>query len=154
MDNGSLQTVEQEKFFVDNINNIEFFLKKLNINLLFESDYKPKDLSKFIARFPAEIVGVNYDIGNSASLGFVPDEEFEYYGDRIRNVHVKDRILGGSSVPLLTGHADFDAVFKCLFKVNYLGNFILQTARSDSQDHRSVLSRSKSITESLIAKYL
>lgn len=154
VDNGSLESCEQEKFFIDNINNLEFFLKRLNIQLLFESDYNPTDLSAFIDKFSTDTVGINYDIGNSASLGFSPSQELECYGDRVHNVHVKDRKYGGSSVPLLTGDADFDAVFKCLNKLNYTGNFILQTARSDSQQHQSVLSKYKAIVQGLVNKYL
>ena len=45
------------------------------------------------------------DIGNSASLGLNPLDEFEAFGDRILNVHVKDRVLGGTTVPLGLGNA-------------------------------------------------
>ena len=32
-------------------------------------------------------------MGNSASFGYDPDEEFFQVGKYIRNVHVKDRVL-------------------------------------------------------------
>ena len=47
-------------------------------------------------------VTVNYDTGNSASLGFDPVEEFKSYGHKITDLHIKDRLLGDASVPLGT----------------------------------------------------
>ena len=72
---------------------------------------------------------VNYDSGNSASLGYSPAEEFAAYGERVGSVHVKDRILGGSTVPLGTGNADFEVLSRCLNEIGYAGDFILQVAR-------------------------
>ena len=61
------------------------------VEIVFESDYPPERRSaRFIGRFP-ETVGINYDIGNSAALGFDAGQEIDAYGGRIRNVHVKDR---------------------------------------------------------------
>ena len=53
---------------------------------------KPSELLKFIKNFDANF-GVNYDTGNSASLGYDPSEEISVYGHRIINVHIKDRKL-------------------------------------------------------------
>jgi L-ribulose-5-phosphate 3-epimerase len=96
-------------------------------------------LARLIARLPVERFGINYDIGNSAALDFKPAEEFSAYGARVLNVHVKDRVLGGTTVPLKTGSADFDAVFAALAQKNYQGNFILQTARAAECNHSEVL---------------
>ena len=62
-------------------------MKNLGIIIVFETDYIPREVSRFIGRFPLEMFGVNYDIGNSAALGFDFQEEFGVYGDRILNVH-------------------------------------------------------------------
>ncbi len=139
VDNGSIKTLVQEQqlldFLLDNSNNLE----EKKIQILFESDYAPAKLGSFIEALPSEIFGINYDIGNSASFGFVPSEEFASYGTRIRNVHVKDRLFKGGSVPLTQGDADFSAVFKELEKIQYNGNFILQTARSQKGSHVDTL---------------
>ena len=68
-------------------------------------------------------------------MGFEPMEEFSAYGDRIMNVHVKDRELNGYTVPLGNGNANFPLVFKLLEEFSYKGNYILQTARSETGDH-------------------
>jgi L-ribulose-5-phosphate 3-epimerase len=77
---------------------------------------------------------VNYDSGNSSSLGFDVDEEFAAYGSFIGSVHIKDRQLGGSTVPLGQGDADFGKLARNLKTLPYRGDFILQVARDVSGD--------------------
>jgi len=76
-------------------------------------------------------ITVNYDIGNSAALGFNSDEELEAYGDRITDIHIKDRILGGGPVTLGEGDANFSKFFKKLKGCDYQGPFIMQAYRDD-----------------------
>ena len=76
-------------------------------------------------------VTVNYDIGNSASLGYDVEEELKSYGSRISDIHIKDRILGGSSVPIDTGNANFKIFFQLLNQFEYKGPFIMQAYRDD-----------------------
>ena len=73
--------------------------------IVFESDYTPIKLKNFIDQLSPESFGINYDIGNSASMGFDPIEEIETYGQRILNVHIKDRLFNGATVPLGSGDA-------------------------------------------------
>lgn len=116
------------------------------VQIVFESDYSSLDLLDFISKFDSRYFGVNYDIGNSASLGYSPKNEIESYGDWIKNVHVKDRVFGGSTVPLGEGSADFETVFGTLASINYAGNFILQTARSSTGDHVGVIEKYRDMT--------
>jgi L-ribulose-5-phosphate 3-epimerase len=146
VDNGRLDTLEQEDVLVAFLLEQQRFLSEHNLRVIFESDFIPAELSRFINRLPAEQFGINYDIGNSAALGYLPDEEFAAYGERIVNVHVKDRVLGGTTVPLTTGNADFDAVFAALFRIGYQGNFILQTARAIDENHAEVLATYRDMT--------
>lgn len=143
VDNGKIENLTQENLFVDVCLSMQSFLKNNQMFLIFESDYPPDKLSKFIDRFPSEQYGINYDIGNSAALGFNPLNEFDKYGDRIINVHVKDRILNGNTVPLGKGNADFNLVFDLLDKYSYKGNYILQTARSKENEHIKVINNYK-----------
>jgi len=141
VDAGAFESLTQEDEFVEFcISNISFF-EKLNIKVIFESDYPPEELARFIQRLPQETFGINYDIGNSAALGYDPKEEFAAYGKRILNVHVKDRALGGTTVALGSGDANFEEVFSELKKLNYSGNYILQTARASDGDHKFAIKK-------------
>ena len=75
---------------------------------------------------------INYDIGNSASLGYDPEEEFNAYGEKITDLHIKDRLLGKGPVPLGKGNADIPKIFKLLSKINYQGIVIFQAFRDDN----------------------
>ena len=66
-------------------------LKNLKIKIAFEIDKNPLEVSKFYSKFDRSIFGINYDMGNSASLDYNSDEEFDCYGSSILNVHVKDQ---------------------------------------------------------------
>ena len=110
-----------------------------NFKILLESDFNPAKLHEFICNLDLGSIGVNYDIGNSAALGYVPREEIALLAPWIFNVHIKDRPINGVTVPLGTGDANFSEVFTALQKINYSGNYILQTARSINDKHVEVL---------------
>ena len=105
-----------------------------DVELHLETSLGPDRFAELLERLPQATVKVNYDIGNSASLGYDPRGEFAAYGDRVGSVHIKDRITGGGTVPLGSGDADFPAVFECLRSRDYTGDFILQVARDTPGD--------------------
>ena len=76
-------------------------------------------------------ITVNYDIGNSAALGFDSSEELMAYGDRITDIHIKDRELGGGPIILGEGNANFEKFFDKLKEFNYEGPFIMQAYRDE-----------------------
>lgn len=153
VDNGRLESAEQEEALVAFLKNQAAFLALHELKVVFESDFAPVELARFISRLDPALFGINYDIGNSAALGFNPAEEIAAYGARIINVHVKDRVLGGTTVPLGTGSADFETVFSALTKFNFSGNCILQTARAADGDHAGVLSRYRDMTVAWLNRY-
>ena len=138
VDNGRLENSEQEKTLLKGLYLVEPDLRKYSVKIAFESDFPPDRLKDFIEQFSPENYGINYDMGNSAALGFDPKEEIKAYDHRILNVHVKDRLLYGNTVPLGQGNAEIPKVLEELDSIGYNGNFILQTARSDA-DHIGVL---------------
>lgn len=131
VDNSSLNGAESLDLFVKQIMKIIPRIEKDNINLSLETDLPPKPFVELLNRFQSPNITVNYDIGNSASLGFNPDEELSAYGDRISDIHIKDRVLNGGPVFLGSGDADFDKFFTKLKEFNYQGPFIMQAYRDD-----------------------
>ena len=139
VDNGKIDNPKQETILVNFLRKIYPLLQSNRMKILFESNFKPKRYLKFIKKFNHNFFGINYDIGNSASYGFNPKEEIDSYGKYIDNVHIKDRVYNGGTVPLGTGNADFLTVFKKLKQIKYKGNFILQGARSKNNQHVSII---------------
>lgn len=154
VDNGRLDNIEQENELVRFLESHERYFLLHKIKIAFESDYGANDLTRFINRLNPAVFGVNYDIGNSAALGFDPREELSKYGKRVINVHVKDRKLGGETVPLGSGNANFDIVFGELSQLGYQGNFILQTARANNEEHAKALSLYRHQTITWFKKYV
>jgi len=108
--------------------------KESGIEIHLETSLAPARFAELLSGLPDARLKVNYDSGNSSSLGYAPRAEFAAYGERVGSVHIKDRLLGASTVPLGTGDADFPALAECLRKVAYKGDFILQVARGASGD--------------------
>lgn len=153
VDNGGLDTRAQEDALVDFLLSQESRLQSCGVSVIFESDFVPSELARFIGRLPSGRFGINYDIGNSAALGFQPKDEFAAYGHRIKNVHVKDRVLGGTSVALGKGNAQFEIAFEQLALIGYQGNFILQTARAPDDRHSQTLCHFRDLTQGWMVRF-
>ena len=84
--------------FVNNIKPIIKTAENENINICLETDRLL--YLNMLDSICSKNIKVNYDIGNSAANGYDSDEEFEAYGYKITDLHIKDRLLGGGSVIL------------------------------------------------------
>ena len=114
------------------------FLKKIcseikdnDVNICLETDLPPQNFLSFINEINEPQIKINYDTGNSASLGYNFYEEFYLYGYLVTNIHLKDRKLNKGSVDLGSGDFGFKSFFKYLSGVRYKGIFILQAYRED-----------------------
>jgi hexulose-6-phosphate isomerase len=141
VDNGGMTNADEEAAVIEAFAGRADWLKAKGLAVVFECDYPPKKLADFIAKFPQGVFGINYDIGNSAALGYDSAEEIAAYFPRILNVHIKDRKLGGTTVPLGTGNARLAETISDLVRRGYRGFYILQTARAADGDHAGVLAR-------------
>lgn len=153
VDNGRLESRAHEDVLVEHLESLAGFLASHALRVVFESDFAPDELARFIDRLEPALFGVNYDMGNSAAAGFLVDEELAAYGHRVTNVHVKDRVFGGTTVPLGTGNVDFDSVFAALGRIGFRGSYILQTARAADGEHAAALNRYRDMTAGWMARH-
>jgi len=126
--------------------------EETGIELHLETSLSPSRFADLLARLPHPMLKVNYDSGNSASLGYHPGDEFAAYGERVGSVHIKDRVRGGGTVPLMTGDADFETLFECLKKVGYDRDFVLQVARGTVGDEVSWARRNREFVLERLAR--
>ena len=103
-----------------------------SVEVHLETALCPGEFAALLARLPHPFLKANYDSGNSASLGYDVALEIAAYGPRIGSVHIKDRLLGGGTVPLGTGDANLPALLAGLRAQSYSGDFVLQVARGPS----------------------
>jgi hexulose-6-phosphate isomerase len=150
VDNGAMSMPAEEEAVIVEFRQRAGWLRQSGLSVVFESDYPPHRLANFVAEFPEGQFGINYDIGNSAALGYDSAEEIAAYFPRILNVHIKDRLLGGSTVPLGTGNANLAATLADLVGRGYRGSYILQTARAADGDHAGVLAKYRDMAKDWI----
>src|SRR5260221_12615127 len=146
VDNGKIEKAEQEEALLRVLLERSASLGRQRVKIVFESDLPPAGLAQFIGKLPGELFGINYDIGNSASLGYDCTEEIAAYAPRILNVHVKDRLRGGTTVPLGTGAAELGKAIRLIESSGYAGQYILQTARAAGGDHAGALAQYRDMT--------
>jgi len=131
VDNSSVKTEEEKDLLVQSLKECLPKAKELRITISLEADLPPKELLELVQRFDNPSLKITYDSGNSSSLGYDSYEEISTYGKYLSNVHIKDRVLHGTTVPLGTGNADFDKLFRGLKEANYKGSFTFQSARQE-----------------------
>jgi L-ribulose-5-phosphate 3-epimerase len=131
VDHSSVRDLESQDLFIRAIEPFFSYLDEQNMNLNLETDLDPTAFKNLLNQIDSDRVTVNYDTGNSAGLGYDPEQEFAAYGDRITDIHIKDRVMNGFSVCLGQGSADFSKIFKCVQNYGYSGPFIMQAFRDD-----------------------
>jgi hexulose-6-phosphate isomerase len=132
VDHSSIKSETEKQEFIDVMQGAFKLAKDLDMKISLETDLPPISFKELLEDIGLDYIQANYDIGNSASLGFDPNTELEAYGNKILNVHVKDRLLGGTTVPLGTGSADIQGVFQKLNEIGYTGGITMQGARGEN----------------------
>ncbi len=115
------------------------------VELHLETDLGPDAFQQLLSALEHPLVRVNYDAGNSASLGYQPEDEFAAYGTRVGSVHIKDRQYGAGTVELGQGDTDFRSLRQQLIKYDYRGDFVLQVARGEPGDEARWLAEMASL---------
>jgi hexulose-6-phosphate isomerase len=62
-------------------------------------------------------------------------------------VHVKDRLLGGGTVALGSGQADFPTCFHLIRSAGFKGPFVLQAARDENISEVELARKNKQFIE-------
>ena len=71
-----------------------------------------------------------------------PENSINDITEFLGSVHIKDRLLGGSSVPLNDGVVNFKKVFKALNQIKFSGPLSYQIYRNMKTDNLSLLKQS------------
>jgi len=131
VDHSSVQDKSKRQRLQKKISKIIPKAEEYGVNLALETDLNPSLLGALLKNFKSRRVTVNYDTGNSAALGYNTAEELKAYGQKLTDIHIKDRKLSGGSVVLGAGDWDYNLFFMELKKINFKGHFIMQAFRDD-----------------------
>jgi hexulose-6-phosphate isomerase len=132
VDNSRIDSDAEETQVIEMLRRVLRHAEKADVELHLETSLDPKRFASLLVKLPHPYLKVNYDSGNSASLGYDVRDEIAAYGDRIGSVHIKDRIRGGGTVPLGTGNAEIPTLLSHLFRIGYWGDFVMQIARAEA----------------------
>ena len=131
VDESSIKACFENNQLIESFKKVMHIFEEFNIDASFELDLPPKDVITFIKNIDSENAKINYDTGNSASLGYSMHEELSTYGHLINDIHLKDRTLNGGPVLFGTGEADFRVLFDYIYKTKFSGPIIMQSYRDD-----------------------
>jgi hexulose-6-phosphate isomerase len=152
VDNAAIHNTDDEAAVITVLRQVLPTAEHLRIELHLETALGPQAFRALLDQLPSSLIKVNYDSGNSASLGYRSDDEFAAYGERIGSVHIKDRRYKGGTTTLGTGDADLPAVVRNLKAIEYRGDLILQVARGDTNDEVAWNRHNRQYIENLWAK--
>lgn len=147
VDESSLRSAQEVEGLLAVLRSAMPAAEQAGVELHLETDLKPADLGTVLEWVSYPLVRANYDIGNSAALGHDPVEELTLLGPWLGSVHVKDRVLGGGTVPLGTGAADFPTCFRLICAADFRGPFILQAAREEGLSEVELAIRNRRFVE-------
>lgn len=151
VDESSLKSESELEGLVQVLTSVLPGAQEAGVELHLETDLTPAPLAQLFRTVSHPLLRANYDIGNSASLGHDPVEELTLLGPWLGSVHIKDRLLGGGTVPLGTGAADFGACFRLFRQSNYQGPFILQAARVEGMSEVDLAIRNRRFVQTQVA---
>jgi hexulose-6-phosphate isomerase len=118
---------------------IEKDLAKTKKQIAIECEFDINSIAALLSELNPDYFGINFDMGNSASLGHNPEEELTVCSGRILNIHIKDRLLAGHTVKLGSGAVNFQKIAQLLNDQGYAGNMILQAARDFKKDETKLI---------------
>lgn len=131
VDDSSISSDDERARMIDFLHEILDLSDQYGITIGCETDMPVGSFRRFLDDVGSDRIRANYDSGNSSGLGYDHSDEIHSLGEYVANVHIKDRVLHGTTVKLGTGSADFDKVFSSLSDIGYNGSIILQAARSE-----------------------
>lgn len=129
VDNSRISSQQEQQQVIDYLRQLLPVAEEHAVELHLETDLAPEPFKQLLLAIEHPLIKVNYDAGNSASLGYAPADEFAAYGERVGSFHIKDRRHGSTTVPLGLGDADFASLREQLIRFDYRGDFVLQVAR-------------------------
>lgn len=153
VDISSLKSEQNKNELINNMEKILPKIQDLEIIIALETDLPPNQFIKLLNRFEDIPVYANYDTGNSASLGYNVKEELKILKNKIKNIHLKDRIIHGKTVSFGLGDTQFEDFFKTLKEVNYSGELIIQGAREEGVTPEENCLKYLNFTKQYLDKY-
>ena len=122
-----IQTEDDERQLIKALRECAPEAEKYDIFLGLETELPAEQYAELIRHIDVDVVGVYYDTGNAAAQGYDTASDVRVLGPQLCGVHIKDRELKGSTVPLGDGAVDFATCLAAVKEVGYTGTLVMQS---------------------------
>ncbi len=126
--------------------------KKKNIELLIESNMRPKEFFKLKKKIKLNNFYFLYDTGNRVLLKKNSVSDILKFNKEIKHVHLKDKNLKNKNVIIGEGDVQFNFIFNAFKRINYKGSFTIESQRGKVIKEQAT--KNYIFFKSLIKKYL
>jgi len=126
LETSALGTPELVREATESIRSIAPALAAYDVVLGLEMEIPGAEYAQVIRGIGHERVRAYYDCGNSTAQGFDIATDIEPLLPLLEAVHLKDRVVHGTSKPFGEGAANFAGFFATLQRAGYAGDFLTQ----------------------------
>ncbi len=126
LETSALVTPELVREATESIQSVSSTLDECGIVLGLEMEIPGAEYAQVIRGIGRERVRAYYDCGNSTAQGFDIATDIEPLLPLLEAVHLKDRVVRGTSQPFGSGAANFSGFFATLARAGYRGDFLTQ----------------------------
>ena len=140
-----------KKGIIKNISRISKICSNYKIKLLLESNMSPQTFMDIKEKISHKNCYFLFDTGNRIVLQRDFEKDIMLFGKNIKHIHLKDKNYLKKNVIIGNGLVNFDLFFSYLKKINYKGNFTIESQRGND-----ILKQSKKnydFFKNLVRKY-
>lgn len=149
VDASSLKTEAERAALVTLLRDLAPDAEAAGVELHLETDFPPEMFADVLEAVNHPFVRANFDSGNSSGLGYEPAHELTVLRPWLGSVHIKDRLLGGTTMPLGEGDADLPTVMRHIQAAGFDRWLILQVARGSEGDEAAWIAQVRATVENL-----
>lgn len=102
------------------------------IRIALETDWDAALCSRILELLDSDYLGICYDLGNAMGNGKDILSEIQLLKNKIFDIHIKDKTLGGTTVMLGEGDVDFAKCFSLLQSIEFQEPMILESYYGES----------------------
>lgn len=143
---------ENRKKIINNLKYISKICKKNKIELLIESNMRPKEFFSLKKKINSSNFYFLFDTGNRILLKKNLANDICKFKNEIKHIHLKDKNYKNQNVIFGKGDVNFKSIFKELRKINYKGSFSIESQRGENIKKQAT--ENYIFFKKLISKYL
>lgn len=126
LESSAVDTPELKREVVASLRAVAPLAERYGVTLGLETELPGPVYAQLVRSVGSSHVRAYYDTGNSTAQGADIAEDVAPLLPVLHAVHVKDRVVGGSSRPLGSGDCNFPGFFRALLRAGFHGDFVLQ----------------------------